>query len=124
MNACSTTNVLLFLFVTMSLLIISMFVKPVNANSVENFYSYRNDGNGYMYSNHKFGNYNQFSDLGELNDFNEFGRRIHVKLDKDGKAVYHSFQQPSGNGELGCTQVPCPDGYSDTAICWCCCGFH
>ena len=109
-------NVFLFLFVTISLLIISMFVKPINYNKpIENF----GDKNyGFV------GNYNEFMDMGELSDHNEFGRRVHVKLDKDGKAVYHSFQQPSGNGELGCTPVPCPNGYADHAVCWCCCNYH
>ena len=50
--------------------------------------------------------------------------KVHVRLDKDGNALYYSYQQPSGNGELGCTQVPCPSKYNDKYVCWCCCNYH
>ena len=56
--------------------------------------------------------------------FDEVGDKIHVKLNKKCQPEYYSYQQPSGNGELGCTQVPCPDGYSDRMVCWDCCNFH
>ena len=53
-----------------------------------------------------------------------FGRHIHVKVDKRGKIVYESYQSPSQNGELGCTQVPCPSHIDQNKTCWCCCNFH
>ena len=52
------------------------------------------------------------------------GRRLHVIVNRDGEPLNVSYQQPSGNGISGCTQVPCPDGYQDNLTCWCCCNFH
>lgn len=50
--------------------------------------------------------------------------RIHAKIGKRGEVIYYSWQSPSQNGELGCTQVPCPSYLGDNITCWCCCNFH
>ena len=52
------------------------------------------------------------------------GSRIHVRLNSDGNSRYESFKPPSAHGELGCTQVPCPNKYADNKTCWCCCNYH
>lgn len=49
--------------------------------------------------------------------------KVHVKLDRYGNTIYQSPQSPPMNGELGCTQVPCPSKYPDDYICWCCCNY-
>lgn len=61
-----------------------------------------------------------FSLPGEL----PLGTRMHIRLTPNGDALYESPQQPSQNGELGCTQVPCPAKFSDNKTCWCCCNYH
>ena len=57
-------------------------------------------------------------------NFEELGRHLHVKIDCDGNIVYQKFQSPSQDGELGCTQVPCPKWIPDNRTCWSCCGYH
>lgn len=52
------------------------------------------------------------------------GSRIHIVVSRDGEPLSFSYQQPSGDGINGCTQVPCPQGYPDRVTCWCCCNFH
>ena len=91
----------LFIFITVSLLLLASFTGTSNKR----------------YNNEPFG---------------DIGRRIHVKLNqKNCEPAYFSYQQPSGNGELGCTQVPCPeksnffpDGYPDRIVCWSCCNYR
>lgn len=48
-------------------------------------------------------------------------KKVHLKLDRDGNIIYQSFQSPTANGELGCTQIPCPDKYQDEYVCYQCC---
>lgn len=50
--------------------------------------------------------------------------RVHAKIGGKGEVLYYSWQSPSQNGELGCTQVPCPKYLEDNVTCWCCCNFH
>ncbi len=59
--------------------------------------------------------------------FNQYvGRPIHARLDDydNNKVLYFSWQMPSGNGEYGCTQVPCPKTVPDYMVCWDCCNYH
>ena len=61
---------------------------------------------------------------GKYEGFTGIKPRIHAKIGGDGEVIYYSQQSPSQNGELGCTQVPCPQGLGDNITCWCCCNFH
>ncbi len=69
----------------------------------------------------------------KLEPFHYIGSKIHIRLDKDYSPLYFSYQMPSGNGEYGCTQVPCPkftgcyadlNKYDNTHVCWDCSNFH
>lgn len=55
---------------------------------------------------------------------NPIGQKIHVKLDCDNNFIYADFQSPRQNGERRCTQIPCPEGYQDSLVCWRCCLYH
>jgi hypothetical protein len=67
---------------------------------------------------------NQSSKKGE--HFGEIKQRLHAKIDCNGNAVYYSPQSPTMNGELGCTQIPCPENpekFGDNITCWSCCNY-
>lgn len=49
--------------------------------------------------------------------------KLHVKLNKNGDAIYYSWKSPRMDGEQGCTQVPCPSKFDDNITCWCCCNY-
>lgn len=64
-----------------------------------------------------------------IRDRMSWGRHHHVVVADDGHLKYSSFQQPSGDGIYGCTQISCPPNvnhysckYSnnDRMICWSC----
>ncbi len=119
-------SLFLFIFVTISLLIIASFMAPNQQNiltALEN----------------EFEQEENFSDT----TFGDVGRPIHVRLGhKNQKPCYLSYQMPRGHGDWDCTQVPCPDnimddipmdvkaniplGYKleDKLVCWDCCNYH
>lgn len=88
-----------FIFMTMSLFIIAMFMKPNKNKQIEKFTHFKLPGE-------------------------YIGSKIHATLDNHGNAICYSYQQPSGDGNLGCTQVPCPNKYQDNIVCWSCCNYH
>lgn len=51
------------------------------------------------------------------------GSPVHVVISRQDAPLSYSFQQPSGDGLQGCTQVPCPAGYPDKLTCWRCCNY-
>ena len=105
----------LFVFITISLLILACFASGPNGNN--------------QYKTETFGN----------NDFPDFGRPIHLILPTPCRKAYISYQAPSGHGQLGCTQVPCPPktfehlpedikasmppGFQSNVTCWSCCNY-
>lgn len=62
----------------------------------------------------------------KVETFSEYiGPKIHLQIDNNCNPVSYSYQQPSGDGIYGCTQVPCPDDYDNNMyICWNCCNYH
>lgn len=61
--------------------------------------------------------------LPDVENFEGIKPRIHAKIGNKGQVIYYSHQSPSQNGELGCTQVPCPFSMGDNITCWCCCNY-
>jgi hypothetical protein len=108
----------LFIFITISLLLIACFASP----------QYKTETIAYS-SKEAFGN----------NDYPDFGRPIHIILPTACRKAYLSYQAPGGHGELGCTQVPCPNnafemlpkdvqasmpkGFQSNVSCWRCCNY-
>jgi len=118
----------LFIFITISLLLIACFASP----------QYKTET--FAYSSLK--NISQFPSMKETfgnNDYPDFGRPIHIILPTACRKPYISYQAPSGHGELGCTQVPCPknafnmlpkdvqasmpQGFESNISCWRCCNY-
>lgn len=61
---------------------------------------------------------------GNMENFGDYvGPKIHLQLDNYCAPIRYSYQQPSGDGIYGCTQVPCPEKY-DEYVCWNCCNYH
>ncbi len=63
-----------------------------------------------------------FNPTNRTEKFQPMGAPLHVKLDSDSNAIYISYQSPTANGELGCTQVTCPAKFNNYT-CWCCCNY-
>lgn len=52
------------------------------------------------------------------------GKKVHIKLNNKRGIHFASYQSPSDHGYHGCAIVPCPNGFEDDLVCWCCCGYH